>query len=197
MKNQAGFQCSLHVYLTKSCRKINLSAGKAACYTSFITSSAFHNIIVQDNIQDDRGTCFPYTGNQIGEDEWTDRRTDGARVGVRSREYQIFSDGQITKFSQLWGFACTRFESAWSSAVIFLLYYLNIGLYVLVVTQGAATGKCPIVSISKRCHIGLAHTCNNDEECPNGTYCCFDDCRRKCRDPSGGSAGAQGKNMAN
>lgn len=61
------------------------------------------------------------------------------------------------------------------------------------ITQGAATGKCPIVSISKRCHIGLAHTCNNDEECPNGTYCCFDGCRRKCRDPSGGSAGAQGE----
>ena len=66
----------------------NLSASKAACYTSFITSSAFHNIIVNDNIQDDRSTCFPCTGNQ----NWRGR-TDGARVGVRSREYQIFSDG--------------------------------------------------------------------------------------------------------
>ena len=75
MKNKAGFYCSLHVYLTKSCRQINLSACKAACYTSFITSSAFHNIIVQENIQDNRGTCFPYTGNQIGKDEWTDGRT--------------------------------------------------------------------------------------------------------------------------
>ena len=127
----------------------------------------------------------------------TNGRTDCARVGVPSREYQIFSDRYITRFPYLWDYACARFESAWSSAVIFLLYYLIIGLYVLAVTQGAATGKCPIVSISKRCHIGLAHTCNNDEECPNGTYCCFDGCRRKCRNPSGGSAGAQGKNMAN
>ena len=51
----------------------NLSASKAACYTSFITSSAFHNIIVNDNIQDDRSTCFPCTGNQIGEDGRTAR----------------------------------------------------------------------------------------------------------------------------
>ena len=67
----------------------NLSVCKAVCYTSFITSSAFRNIIAQDNIQDDRSTCLPCTGNQ----NWrgrTDGRTDGARVGVRSREYQIF-----------------------------------------------------------------------------------------------------------
>ena len=32
-------------------------------------------------------------------------RTDGQPVGVRSRDYQIFSDGCITTFSQLWGSA--------------------------------------------------------------------------------------------
>jgi len=60
------------------------------------------------------------------------------------------------------------------------------------ITQGAASGKCPIVSASKRCHIGLAHTCNIDVECPNGSYCCFDGCRKKCLDPNKDSAGAQG-----
>ena len=68
--------------------------------------------------------------------------------------------------------------------------------FFLLVTQGAASGKCPIVSASKRCHIGLAHTCNIDVECPNGSYCCFDGCRRKCLDPNKDSAGAQGTWLA-
>ena len=29
-------------------------------------------------------------------------RTDGPAVGVRSRDFQIFSDGQITSFSYAW-----------------------------------------------------------------------------------------------
>lgn len=68
------------------------------------------------------------------------------------------------------------------------------GLAIGGLALGAATGKCPIVSTSNRCHIGLSHTCNNDNEClENGTYCCFDSCRRKCLDRSGKSAGAQGE----
>lgn len=67
--------------------------------------------------------------------------------------------------------------------------------YLRSVIQGEAAGKCPIVSNSTRCHIGLAHTCNNDVECPNGTYCCFDGCRRKCLDTEGNSAGAQGTDL--
>ena len=86
MKNQAEF-CARYMFTLQ-----NHADKSVSVYTSFITSSAFHNIIVQDNIKDDRSTCFPCTGNQ----NWrgrTDGRTDGARVGVRSREYQIFSDG--------------------------------------------------------------------------------------------------------
>lgn len=60
------------------------------------------------------------------------------------------------------------------------------------ITQGAATGKCPIVISSGTCHVGLAHICNNDVECPNGSYCCFDGCRRKCIDPNDDSAATKG-----
>ena len=39
-------------------------------------------------------------------------RTDGRPVGVRSRDYQIFSDGYTTTFSQLWGSAHARCEAS-------------------------------------------------------------------------------------
>ena len=37
-------------------------------------------------------------------------RTVARSLGVRSRDYQIFSDGQITTFPQLWGSAVINWE---------------------------------------------------------------------------------------
>lgn len=43
--------------------------------------------------------------------------------------------------------------------------------------------NCPITTQSKTCHVGLKNTCNEDDDCLNGTYCCFTGCRRQCWDP--------------
>ena len=63
-------------------------------------------------------------------------------------------------------------------------------------TLGEALGKCPVASSTGRCHAGLIDTCNIDKECPSGSYCCFDGCRRKCLDPNDDAASAQGINSA-
>ena len=58
-------------------------------------------------------------------------RTDG-QTGARSRDDKNFSDGWITKFSQVWGSARARFMLAWSPALViiaYLKYIYSIGHY--------------------------------------------------------------------
>ncbi|KAJ7380107.1 hypothetical protein OS493_010818 [Desmophyllum pertusum] len=53
--------------------------------------------------------------------------------------------------------------------------------------------KCPNTQPLKKCHVGLKHTCNDDVECVNGTYCCFTGCRRQCWDPDARGSAALNK----
>ena len=49
-------------------------------------------------------------------------RTDGLSVGVRSRDYQIFSDGRITSFSYPW---CSDMRALRARAPLWKLIMFN------------------------------------------------------------------------
>ena len=54
-----------------------------------------------------------------------------------------------------------------------------------------AAGTCPKPPQNLLCLLGPRNTCTNDSNCEQGTLCCYDGCRRRCRNPSIFSGGAR------